>query len=189
MCYSIVVINHRKKNSPLFIITIVALVIIAVFFLVKGKLFQDRYQKDSNHLTYSDEKFTFFYPMGAKVYKFDNGTIRVVLSDQDIHIDLERRYYNPDSFSAKQLAGDYYKLRTINLHNSSPKKSNNPNINAYVLTRYLQNIEFNILSDQAFIDSSEDVYILKMSLIGESMSKYNEGHKAFNLILNSLNIK
>lgn len=182
-------INNLKKNSPLFLIVIVTVVIIAVFFLFKGNLFQNKYQKDTNHLTYSDEKFTFFYPMGAKIYKFDNGTIRVDLSDQDIYIDLEKKFYNPDSLSAKQLADDYFESKTINPKNSSPKKSKNPNINAYVLTRYLQNVEFDILSDQAFVDFSEDVYTLKMGLIGENISKYNEGHKAFNLVLNSLEIK
>lgn len=182
-------IHQHKKNRSLFLTAIVAVTVVALFFLVKEYLFQDKYQIDPNHLTYSDEKFTFFYPMEAKVYKFDNGTLRVTLSDQDTYVDLEKINFNDDSYSIKQLADNNYESRTINLRNSSPKKSNNPNINAYVLTRYLKNVDFNMLADEAFIDSSENVYTLKMGLIGEDISKYNEGHKAFNLILNSLEIK
>ncbi len=142
-------------------------------------------------LEYSDDNFSFQYPTDYEVVKFEDrgdrlGTVRI--RKGDIAIELEHNVGSDKS--AYEYAGTMYESRDSHKYNQAPKEIVNENIEGYYLTRFIQNEEFNSLVDEAFFDTSKGVFELSMGLLNrEEQRSYNEGHQAFLLLLNTLEVK
>ena len=86
------------------------------------------------------------------------------------------------------MARSLYFVTTEPEANKSPRKISNKNVKGYYFIRYLANIEFSILKDCAFLDTSKGLYEISMGLLNEDIDSflYNKGHDAFLMILNTL---
>ena len=176
-------------KKPLFIIAGVLFftgILYIAFF--KSDIFipTEEYVMPQEYLEYSGKDFSFKYPKGFTVVEFDtSGTVRVLDIGTGIYIDLER---NNDDKNALNMARSLYLVTTEHEANKSPRKISNNNVKGYYFTRYLENIEFSILKDSAFLDTSKGLYEISMGLLNEDIDSflYNKGHDAFLMILNTL---
>lgn len=176
----------KKKNVSL--IGILVLLVTIVFVLIWKFKSPEEFIIPSKYKEYSDENFYFKYPESAYIVNFaddeeDIGTIRVIVDD-NINVDLDPVYGASNAFKETQ---QYYFGRAKDWRNRAPRKIPNKNLKGYYATRFGQNVEFSFLQDYAFFETSNGLFELSMS--PREFESYSKGHRAFKLILNTLEVK
>lgn len=181
----------KKKRTFLFV-GLLIIPFIAIFtFLIVAKLTEQGFVMPDNLQEYSDDNFSFKYPQGAEVFKFNDtderlGTIRIKTSN-NIDIDLEHNVGSTES--ASDYVEQLYSFADNHKYNQSPAKIPNNNIQGDYATRFLQNEEFNILSEYAVFDTSKGQFQLKMGLFSDEQESYTQAHNDFLLILRTIEVK
>jgi hypothetical protein len=175
------------------IILIVSGVIILLCGLVLIVLNTDIFKKKNDvfiipeeYEVYENELFNFKYPESFEVVELERDGVKAYVvqsSGSTIEIEIE---YQEGEMEVYNEANNLFKTRNYHKYNQAPREIKNKNITGYYFTRYLQNVEFDMLSDEAYLQSPEVFFKLKMSLIGNYKDFYERGHEAFLLILNSI---
>jgi hypothetical protein len=172
----------RIKINKVVIIFLIGIVMLPL--MVVWKLF---FSINLNTKTYRDEHILFSYPSDARIVLFqETSSFHVLLKDGG-SIELNKVLIQPQAASTEATTD--YATRDFSFFNRPPKKIINSNLTAYTLTKHVNNIEFGILMDVAYIESPEGLYRLSLGVIDGSKRNYMVEHQVFELILKTLKIE